>query len=137
MKKIKQIEAKISADLVCEAMETTKSERIALGAGSGAVVAAASACSVFASERFDQALGNMLQRIYGYILGISTGLAVVFIAINVVKYMVATDPQSALMAKKAAIRVGIAWIVLNSLGGIVALGSELAKDGKYNGSWHA
>lgn len=139
MKKLKQIRAKILTDLTCEAYdlaETSKLERVELGTAAGIIFATASACGASAT-RFDQALGDMLQKIYGYILGISTGLAVVFIAINIVKYMVATDPQSALMAKKAAIRVGIAWIVLNSLGGIVAIGTELAQNGRYNGAWHA
>lgn len=137
MKKLRQLEAKFFANLVCEANEMTKGERAALGVGSGAVAMTVLAASAIAAPRFDQAIGNMLQRVYGYILGVSTGLAVVLAAWNIIKYMAATDPQSALMAKKAAIRVGLAWVVLNSLGGIAVLGSELAKGGQYTGGWHS
>ena len=137
MKKLKELEAKIFADVACEAAEivqTSKVEKATLGAGAGLVVMMATAANALAAPRFDVAIGSLLQKIYKYILGVSTGLAVVLIAWNLVKYMAATDPQSALQSKKAAIRVAIAWVVLNSLGALVAKGDTL-KGGEYTGKW--
>lgn len=62
----------------------------------------------------------------GYIIGISTGLAVVSCAICLIRIMVADEPSQISAAKSDLKHVGIAWVVLNSLWVLVTALLEIA-----------
>jgi len=111
-------------EAICEALD-----KKAMKCGAPAAVLVGSTAMVFAKGNtlLDQLIGAMHDA-YAWILGISTALAVLLIAWNILKYMAATDPQTAMMAKKSAIRVAIAWVILNAMGGIITFMTGLSLD---------
>ena len=126
-------EAKYFANAALDGAANSKA--LKYGAGPLAFLGATSV--VFADDQLTKNLKTAMKKIYGFILGISTALAVLLIAWNILKYMAATDPQTALMAKKSAIRVAIAWVILNSMGGVIALLTGLASNtGTNDGVWN-
>ena len=86
---------------------------------------------VFAANEGDvfDKLSDMLEGIYTKILGISTIVAVVAAAIALVIRMVSKNQRSVDEATQWLKRIVITWIVLNSLGFIVAYIAPLVKDG--------
>ena len=96
------------------------------GAGPAAFIGGTAMVS--AGDQLQRNLKTAMQTMYKFIVGISTALAVLLIAWNILKYMAATDPQTAMMAKKTCIRVAIAWVILNSMAGIANLLTSLRGD---------
>ena len=121
-------EAKYFSNAVLEGALDSK----ALKCGTVPAAIIGSTATVFATgnggDKLQSNLKKAMQEIYKFILGISTALAILLIAWNVLKYMAATDPQTAMMAKKSAIRVAIAWVILNSLGSVATLLTSLGGD---------
>lgn len=76
-------------------------------------------------------ISSAIAEIYGYILGISTAIAMVTLAFMLIRYMTGVEsssPKALLELKTDAIHVIEAWIILNSLGGIIMLGMNLFKN---------
>lgn len=105
--------------------------------GAGPLALIGGSAMAFAAGDLESNLKKVMQKLFKWIIGISTALAVLLIAWNILKYMAATDPQSAMMAKKNAIRVAIAWVLLNSMNGIIGLMTTLTENetGVDNGIW--
>lgn len=76
-------------------------------------------------------ISSAIAEIYGYILGISTAIAMVTLAFMLIRYMTgieAASPKALVELKTDAIHVIEAWIILNSLGGVIMLGMNLFKN---------
>ncbi len=78
-------------------------------------------------------LSEMFKDVYGHILGISTILAVVMASIALVIRLVSKNQRSVDEATQWLKRIVITWIILNSLGFIVAYISPLFAGGNYGG----
>lgn len=123
MKKITKNDIKAFSGEVMTGVATSKVMKYGLGPA----ILLGSTAQAFAAGDLLKNLKNVMQQLFKWIIGISTALAVLLIAWNILKYMAATDPQSAMMAKKNAIRVAIAWVLLNSMSGVIALMTGLTK----------
>lgn len=78
-------------------------------------------------------ISEMFKDVYGHILGISTILAVVMASIALVIRLVSKNQRSVDEATQWLKRIVITWIILNSLGFIVAYISPLFAGGNYGG----
>ncbi len=89
---------------------------------------------VFAADAvtFWTKLSDMFADVYSKILGISTIVAVVSAAIALVIRMVSKNQRSVDEATQWLKRIVVTWIILNSLGFIVAYVAPLVEGGKYN-----
>lgn len=68
---------------------------------------------------------NALAPLYGYIVGISSSMAVAALALCIVRYMASTDVREATQFKDDAKQVIAAWILLNLVGLIISLAMNL------------
>ena len=128
-------EAKYFAEAALDGAANSKV--LKYGAGPLAFLCGGAGVAFAASDTLTKNLKAAMKKIYGFILGISTALAVLIIAWNILKYMAATDPQTAMQAKKSAIHVAIAWVILNSMGGIITLLTSLGgDDGQNSNVWN-
>lgn len=80
---------------------------------------------VYAAVDNELKLDSSLKPILTGVIGISTCLAVLSFAICIIRYMTAEDGSSIAAAKKDAITVAIAWVILNSVGLFIAAAFEL------------
>ncbi len=87
----------------------------------------------FAATNFFTQLGTMMSTIYSWILGISSGLAIVLIAVGIIRYMAAIDPQSAKNATGMIKRVIVAWICINLLGALATVIQKLTEGNNFAG----
>ena len=88
-------------------------------------------CRILAAGIGEADISSAIAEIYGYILGISTAIAMVTLAFMLIRYMTGVEsasPKALLELKTDAIHVIEAWIILNSLGGVIMLGMNLFKD---------
>lgn len=135
--KLNQLRAQVLADLTCDMYDlthrpTTK-QKAGLGAYAGAAMLLGMTTQVLAAPNFFDKLNEMLDNLYIWILGISSGLAVVLIAFRILQYMAASDPQAAKMAKDNIKRVIVAWICINLLGALATVISDLTKGSGWKG----
>ena len=79
----------------------------------------------------EKAVNDVVKDAYGIIFGVSTGIAVVFIAWHLVCIMTTGDPQTTRMHVQTIKKVAIAWAVLNCLGAIYATVSHIVKGNEY------
>lgn len=77
----------------------------------------------FSTSGFDQLIGWMV--------GISTGLAVVASSVCLIRIMVTDDPRTLADAKEDMKQVIIAWLALNSLGAITYTIFSLVDTGNF------
>ncbi len=87
---------------------------------------------VFADTIWDR-FSKIMKDVYGQMIGISTIVAVTVAAIALVIRMVSRNQRAVDEATAWLKRIVITWIVLNSLGFIVAYLQPLIAGGKYNG----
>ena len=80
-------------------------------------------------ERFS----TIMKDVYGKLVGISTMIAVTAAAIALIVRMVSRNQRAVDEATSWLKRIVITWIVLNSLGFIVAYLQPLIAGGNYNG----
>lgn len=66
-----------------------------------------------------------LESIYGYVIGISSALAVVALAVCAIRYMAAGDARTASQIMDDGKQVIAAWILLNLLGLIISTALSL------------
>lgn len=101
------------------------------------LVAAASAMVVSISPVFAdtiwQRFSNIMKDVYGQIVGISTIVAVTVAAIALVVRMVSRNQRAVDEATAWLKRIVITWLVLNSLGFVVAYLQPLIAGGNYSG----
>lgn len=76
---------------------------------------------------------NIMRDIYGQLVAISTIVAVTVAAIALIVRMVSRNQRAVDEATSWLKRIVITWIVLNSLGFIVAYLQPLIAGGQYNG----
>lgn len=106
------------------------------GASAMLTSAAMSVTGVFAANGVADMwtkLADMFKDVYGHILGISTILAVVMASIALVIRLVSKNQRSVDEATQWLKRIVITWIILNSLGFVVAYISPLFAGGNYGG----
>lgn len=84
-----------------------------------------------ATTDFWTKLQTMFADVYDKILGISTIVAVVMAAVALVLRMVSKNQRTVDEATQWLKRIVITWIILNSLGFIVAYVAPLVDGGKY------
>lgn len=87
---------------------------------------------VFADTIWDR-FSKIMKDVYGQVVGISTIVAVTVAAIALVVRMVSRNQRAVDEATAWLKRIVITWIILNSLGFIVAYLQPLIAGGKYNG----
>ena len=87
---------------------------------------------VFADTIWDR-FSKIMKDVYGQVVGISTIVAVTVAAIALVVRMVSRNQRAVDEATAWLKRIVITWIILNSLGFIVAYLRPLIDGGKYNG----
>ncbi len=87
---------------------------------------------VFADTIWDR-FSKIMKDVYGQVVGISTIVAVTVAAIALVVRMVSRNQKAVDEATAWLKRIVITWIILNSLGFIVAYLQPLISGGKYNG----
>ena len=63
----------------------------------------------------DGQLSSAFVEVVGYVIGISTGLALIAVSICLVRIMIADEPAQVSEAKGDIKTVVLAWIILNSL----------------------
>lgn len=81
-----------------------------------------------ASDPITDINSKALSDVYGYVLGISTSLAVLSLAICIVRYMSSGNPDEAAQYKDDGKQVIIAWIIINILGAIISTALGLVSD---------
>lgn len=64
-------------------------------------------------------LQGALSEVFGYIIGISSSLAILALAVCAIRYMTADDTQSLAQVKQDVKNVLIAWILINMVGAII------------------
>lgn len=94
-------------------------------AATGAVAAATS--PLFAIEKISSTVKTSLQKVYGAILGISTAIAITFIAICLIIRMVSKNQRAVEEATAWIKRIAITWLILNGLGLFVTYGQQLVQ----------
>lgn len=87
---------------------------------------------VWADSIFDK-LSKIMQDIYGEIVGISTIVAVTAAAVALIVRMVSRNQRAVDEASTWLKRIIVTWVVLNTLGFIVAYLQPLVAGGKYTG----
>lgn len=101
-----------------------------LVAAASAMVASIS--PVFADTIWDR-FSTIMRDVYGQIVGISTIVAVTVAAIALVVRMVSRNQRAVDEATAWLKRIVITWLVLNSLGFVVAYLQPLIAGGNYSG----
>ncbi len=86
---------------------------------------------MFAAETIWDRFGTIMKDFYGKIIGISTIVAVVMAAIALIVRMVSRNQKVVDEATAWLKRIVITWIILNSLGLIVAYVQPLIAGGNY------
>lgn len=94
---------------------------------------ALSTISAFAADDVWTKFSTMMQDVYGKILGVSTIIAVTAAAVALVVRMVSRNQRAVDEATSWIKRILITWVVLNTLGFIVAYIQPLVEGGKYTG----
>lgn len=129
MGKLKDLQYEVMADLAVNAMELaknpTKKQKAGVGAGAGLAALCGISTFGFAANSFFSQINKMLENLYGWILSISTGIAVVMLAWHIIKYMLAADPQEARESRNSIKRVIIAWVAVNLIGALATVVSDL------------
>ena len=92
-----------------------------------------STISAFAADDIWTQFSTLMKDIYGKVLGVSTIIAVTAAAVALVVRMVSRNQRAVDEATSWLKRIVITWVVLNSLGFIVAYIQPLVEGGKYNG----
>ena len=92
-----------------------------------------STISAFAADDIWTKFSTLMKDIYGKVLGVSTIIAVTAAAVALVVRMVSRNQRAVDEATSWLKRIVITWVVLNSLGFIVAYIQPLVEGGKYNG----
>jgi len=87
---------------------------------------------VFADTIWDR-FSTIMKDVYGQLVGISTIVAVTAAAVALIVRMVSRNQRAVDEATSWLKRIVIAWIVLNTLGFIVAYLQPLIAGGAYNG----
>lgn len=135
--KLNQLRAQVLADLTCDMYDlthhpTTK-QKVGIGAYTGAAMLLGMTTQILAAPKFFTQLETMFNNMYGWILGISSALAVVLIAFRILQYMAASDPQAAKMAKDNIKRVIVAWVCINLLGALASVIGDLTRGNGWKG----
>ena len=92
---------------------------------------ALSTVSAFAADDIWTKFQTTMQDIYGKILGISTIVAVTVAAVALVVRMVSRNQRAVDEATTWLKRIVITWVILNTLGFIVAYIQPLVQGGQY------
>ena len=98
-----------------------------------AVGLAFSTISAFAADDIWTKFSSLMRDLYGKILGISTIVAVTVAAVALVVRMVSRNQRAVDEATTWLKRIVITWVILNTLGFIVAYLQPLIEGGKYTG----
>ena len=93
----------------------------------------ASTAPIFAAETIWDRFSTIMKDIYGQIVGISTIVAVTVAAIALIIRMASRNQRAVDEATAWLKRVIITWVILNSLGFIVAYLQPLISGGSYTG----
>lgn len=93
-----------------------------------AVVAASS--PLFALDNIFGKVSSSLKNVYGKIMGISSVVAITFIAVCLIIRMVSKNQRSVEEATSWAKRITITWLILNLLSFFLAYGKELTEGGQ-------
>lgn len=93
-----------------------------------AVVAASS--PLFALDNIFDKVSSSLKNVYGKIMGISSVVAITFIAVCLIIRMVSKNQRSVEEATSWAKRITITWLILNLLSFFLAYGKELTDGGQ-------
>lgn len=86
-----------------------------------------------ATETMWERFGSIMNDFYGKLLGISTIVAVTMAAVALIVRMVSRNQKVVDEASAWLKRIIITWIILNTLGFIVAYVEPLVVGGKYGG----
>ena len=136
-KKLRQFEVELMADLTCDAYNIThnptKKQKAGIAAYTASAAVLGTTVSALAAPQFFSQLENMMVQMYGWILGISTALAILLLAFRLIQYMAASDPQEAKMAKDKAKKVLIAWVLINILGALPPVIKTLTQGNSWRG----
>lgn len=140
MQKVKKFMNEALAEATTEMFfaSQTKKGKAVLGAAAGFGALTGMTGNVYAASLNDMKtkLGDLLHNIYLLIIGLATGLAVVMLAVSLVQYITAGDPQAAKIAKDRAKRVIIGWVIILSLGTVANAVSDVVSGGNYTGPWN-
>ncbi len=93
----------------------------------------ASVAPVLAADSIWTRFSSIMKDVYGQIVGISTIVAVTVAAIALVVRMVSRNQRAVDEATSWLKRIVITWLVLNSLGFVVAYLQPLIAGGNYTG----
>lgn len=133
MSKLKELYCKCAAKLTTELMslEWTQKEKTALATAMGVTTVIGSTAGAYAAVDMKKQLENILSDAYGIIFGVSTGIAIVFVAWHLICMMTTGDPQTTRMHVQACKKIAIAWVVLNCLGVIATTAQKLTSGASY------
>jgi hypothetical protein len=140
MQKVKQFMYEAMAEATTDlyfASQTKKGKRIAGGLTGVSVLLGMTSPLYAAGGLTDlkSKLGTLLGDVYTLIVGLTTGVCVVFLSIAVVQYIMAGDPQAAKIAKDKAKRVIIGWVIILSMSTIISAVSSLKSGDVNTGNW--
>lgn len=135
--KLKKLRNEIMADITCDIYsmthEPTAKHKTGAGLIAGTAVVMGSMATVLAEPKFFSSLEKMMDNMYGWILGISSSLAILLLAWNLIKYMAASDPQEAKIAKDKIKKIIFAWVIINVLGAIPSVIQSLTSGSDWRG----
>ena len=86
---------------------------------------------VYAAGGVDSFFVFGVDQLIGWMVGLSTGLAVIALSFCLIRIMTADDPRTIAEAKDDIKQTVIAWIALNSLGAIMYTIFTLIDTGNY------
>ena len=92
---------------------------------------ALSTVSAFAADDIWTKFSSLMQDVYGKILGVSTIIAVTATAVALVVRMVSRNQRAVDEATTWLKRIVVTWVILNTLGFIVAYIQPLVEGGQY------
>lgn len=131
----KELKTEIAVETMMMMVAPTKKQK----AGSAAIMASGTVLGSMASflaadaSNFQTQVNDLTSSLFKAVLGISTGIFFLFLAINFIRYAVSSDPGAAREAKSNIKKVIIGWVAINMIGLIAQTIVNLTANGNGGG----
>lgn len=131
----KELKAEVAVDAMMMMVAPTKKQKAGMTAVTASGTLLGSIATFFAgnADQFTSQAQNLTRSIMSVIMGVSTGLFFVFLAINLIKYAISGDPGTAREAKTNIKKLLIGWVAINSIGFIAKAVVDLTSGSGDNG----
>lgn len=140
-KKLKELRAELLAEITCELFQfvNNPSKKQIVGAGAYAgvcgLIGTSQVAGAASSSGFFNKLNDLLQQVYGWLIGTVSAVAIVLLTVCGFKYMFASEPKEASEAKAWIKRIIFVWVfvcLIPLFSGVIA---DLTNKSELRKSW--